>query len=109
MDRRHSLRIAVLLPVRIWGVDAYARPFMHLAHAKNISATGAVVKGVPCQVLVGEIVDVQCGEEKAQFRVVWVGQPDSRAQREIGIQCLPAEPLIWVVNLRRCAQLVGKG
>ena len=109
MDRRRSPRISVLLPVRIWGVDAYSRPFMHLAHAKNISATGAVVKGIPCEILEGEVVDVQYGDEKAQFRVVWVGQPNSRAQREIGIQCLPSEPQIWAVNLRRCTQLVGKG
>lgn len=109
MDRRHETRVDVSLPVRIWGVDNYAAPFMQLARARNISHEGAVIQGIRCQIKPGEIVDVQYEGHKAQFQVIWAGQTGTRNEGEIGIAKLPQEPCIWDVNLHRCGQLVGQG
>jgi len=49
MDRRRESRVDTPLPVRIWGVDSYSRPFMQMVTVGNI------------------------GSQKAQFRVVWAG------------------------------------
>jgi hypothetical protein len=104
MDRRRAPRIAARLPVRIWGMDVHSCPFMQLATAMNISRTGAQIQGMRRLVRPGEIVEVQLGHEKAQFRVTWVGKLGSRRDGEIGIEMLPSEPCIWDVNLSQCMQ-----
>jgi len=109
MDRRRSARVTTLLPVRIWGVDACALPFMQLATVGNISSAGAVLQGLRRQVLPGEVLDVQFGQERAQFRVVWVGQHGSPRAGEAGIESLPYQPCIWNLNLERCCHFVGNG
>jgi hypothetical protein len=104
MDRRRNPRVSARLPVRIWGMDVYSRPFMQLATAMNISRNGALIQGMRRQVRPGEILEVQLGHEKAQFRVTWVGKLGSRKDGEIGVQMLPSEPCIWDVNLSQCIQ-----
>ncbi len=109
MDQRRKPRVDAMLPVRIWGVDSYSRPFMQLARVKNVSSAGAVVQGVGPRIKPGEIVDVQYEGNKAQFRVVWTGNMGTQLQGEIGIEKLPTEPCIWGVNMHRCTQFVGNG
>jgi hypothetical protein len=104
MDRRRNPRIAARLPVRIWGMDVYSCPFMQLATAMNISRSGALIQGMRRQVRPGEVLEVQLGHEKAQFRVTWVGKRGSQRDGEIGIEMLPSEPCIWDVNLSQCIQ-----
>jgi hypothetical protein len=57
----------------------------------------------------GEIINVQHDEDQVQFRVVWVGKPDTPRQDKIGIESLPSQPSIWDVDLLHCGQMVGKG
>jgi hypothetical protein len=109
MDRRQNGRVTAPFPVRVWGVDAYALPFMQLASVHNISGGGAVIQGICRQIRPGDTLEVQLGESKAQFRVVWVGKMGTRREGEIGIETLASEPCIWDVNLGRCSQLAGKG
>ena len=107
MDRRQNPRVAVQLPVRLWGVDAHSLPFTELVSVKNLSAAGIVVRGLRRQVNPGEILEVQTGDGKAQFRVVWVGRTGSRRDGEAGLQSLPSEPPIWDWNLGPNKQLVA--
>lgn len=109
MDRRRKRRVAAVLPVRVWGVDAKAQPFAQSAKATNISSSGALVAGLSCRLKPGELIHVQCEGEQAQFRIVWVGKAGSDRDREIGIEVLPSEPSIWDVNFAHCAEFVGKG
>ncbi len=107
MDRRRSPRVAARLPVRIWGVDAHALPFMALVTVQDISQTGARIKGMRRQLKTGSILELQLGEEKAQFRVAWVGKAGTGREGQIGLESLPAEPCIWDVNLGLCIQFAG--
>jgi len=102
MDRRRNPRVSAPLPVRLWGMDAYDRPFMTVALVKDISSTGARIQGLRKQLKAGTIVEVQLGEEKAQFRVAWVGKRGTRKDGEIGLESLPFEPCIWDVNPEIC-------
>jgi hypothetical protein len=99
MDRRRNPRVGVLLPVRIWGVDSHSLPFSETVTVKNLSASGAVIQGLRRRVKPGEILEVQTGEGKGQFRVIWVGTIGSRSEGEAGLQGLPSEPTIWELNL----------
>jgi hypothetical protein len=109
MDRRRNPRVTVLLPVRVWGVDAHSLPFTQLVTVKNLSASGVVVRGLRRQVNPGEILEVQSGDGKAQFRVVWVGRMGSRREGEAGLQSLPSEPQIWDWNLGSVDQFITTG
>lgn len=109
MDRRRSHRVAVLLPVQVWGVDGKGSPFTQMARVRNISTHGAVLQGMLRAVKAGESLYVQAGERKAEFQVVWTGKAGTRQEGEVGIQIVPFEPYIWDVNLAQCSELVGKG
>jgi hypothetical protein len=82
---------------------------MQLASIRNISSTGAVVQGISRQVRPGEILEMQLGEEKSEFRVVWVGRKGTEREGEIGLESLAAEPCLWDVDLCRYSQFVGEG
>jgi hypothetical protein len=107
MDRRRSPRVSARLPVRIWGMDAYSLPFMAIGTVKDISHTGALVQGIRRQVKAGTVLEVQLGEEKAQFRVAWVGRLGTRKEGQMGLESLADEPCIWDVNLGLCTQFAG--
>lgn len=109
MDRRRRPRIPTVLPVRIWGIDAYAFPFAQPASVRNFSGAGAVVQGVCRHVKPGETVELQCGRSRAQFRVVWVGKVGTPREGEIGIESLPSEPCPWGDTLCRSAESIGEG
>jgi hypothetical protein len=104
MDRRQSPRVATLLPVRVWGIDAHSLPFMQPATVTNISASGAVVQGIQRTLRPGDILEVQFAGEKAEFRVVWVGRIGTSQQWTVGLERVASQPCIWQINLRACNQ-----
>jgi hypothetical protein len=101
MDRRLSPRIEVQLPVQVWGMDAHGQPFTNSALVTNMSIGGLVVQGVRRKIRTGEILDVQMGEDKAQFRVVWVV---SEGNGEIGLQRMTSHTFVAHSVLTHCAQ-----
>jgi hypothetical protein len=109
MNHRTEMRVDTTLPVRIWGVDSYSRPFMQLATVRNIGSMGAVLQNVRFQVKPGEILDVQYEGQKAQFRVIWAGVAGTLEAGEIGLERLPDEPYIWDVDPVRCGSAIAIG
>jgi hypothetical protein len=104
MDRRKERRLNLELPVRVWGIDRMSRPFAELAHVRNVSNKGAVLVGMRSKVRTGELLDVQHGALRAQFRIVWIN-----VSGEAGILALAFEPPIWGSALPTNFQLVGTG
>ena len=101
MDRRQSPRIEVQLPVQVWGMDTHGQPFTNSALVTNMSSGGLVIQGVRRKVRAGEILDVQMGQERAQFRVVWVG---SQSTCELGLQRITAHAFFANSVLAHCWQ-----
>jgi hypothetical protein len=108
MDRRRERRLNLELPVRIWGVDRMARPFAEIVRVGNISNHGAVLIGIHSKVQPGEILDLQLGASRAQFRIVWMS-----ATGEAGIQALAFEqPIFGIrsgIGLPKVFAMVGTG
>jgi hypothetical protein len=104
MDRRKERRLNLELPVRIWGVDRMAQPFAELVRLRNVSNHGAVLTGVRSKVRPGEVLDVQHGASRAQFRIVWTS-----LSGEAGIQALEFEPPILGIGLPEVFEMVGTG
>jgi hypothetical protein len=109
MDRRRSPRVEATFSVRVWGLDANTKPFMETARASSISSTGTLIQGLYRPIRLGEVLDVQLGEVKCQFRVVWVGRLGTRNAGELGLESVASETLLWDVNLRRCNQFAAHG
>jgi hypothetical protein len=109
MDRRREQRVAVELPVKIWGMDANSRPFTQPASLRTISGRGATLQGVDVQLKPGSVVDLQYQGTKAQFRVVWLGKPGTEMQGEVGIENLSGDVQLWDVDPLRCASAAGQG
>jgi hypothetical protein len=104
MDRRRERRLNLELPVRIWGVDRMARPFAEIVRVQNVSNHGAVLIGVRSKVQTGEVLDVQLGASRAQFRIVWMS-----LSGEAGIQALAFEPPLLGIGLPKVFEMVGTG
>jgi hypothetical protein len=108
MDRRRERRLDLELPVRIWGVDRLARPFAEIVRVRNVSNGGAVLVGLRSKVQTGELLDVQLGASRAQFRIVWMS-----LSGEAGIQALALErPILDMglgVGLPKVFEMVGTG
>jgi len=108
MDRRRERRLNLELPVRIWGVDRMARPFAEIVRVGNVSNRGAVLIGVRSKIQPGEMLDVQLGASRAQFRIIWMS-----LSGEAGIQALAFEQPIFGmgigIGLPKVFEMVGTG
>ncbi|MGA3087061.1 MAG: hypothetical protein ABSD75_00520 [Terriglobales bacterium] len=104
MDRRKERRLNLELPVRIWGVDRMARPFAEIVRVRNVSNGGAILIGVRSKVQTGELVDVQHGASRTQFRIVWIN-----VSGEAGVQALASEQPLLGIGLPTIFNTVGTG
>src|SRR5262249_10847794 len=108
MDRRRSPRVEVQLPVEVWGLDAHGQAFMDPALVTDMSATGLVLQGLRRKIRAVEILDVRMGNDKAQYRVIWVGGTAAGRAGELGMKRVTADsffPLNSVLTC--CAQAAG--
>ena len=81
-------------------MDAHGQPFTHPGLVTNMSVSGLVIKGVIRKIRIGEILDVQMGQVKAQFRVIWVV---SEGESEIGLQRMTSHTFVAHSVLTHCA------
>lgn len=109
MDRRRNPRVDTELSVHLWGIDSFSQPFAQPAHVRNISSSGLVACGMQYTVRVGSILEVKLEQEKAQFRVVWVGQAGTRRHGEIGLAKLAAEPQLLQFQSSMLHACAGNG
>jgi hypothetical protein len=65
-----------------------------------MSVGGLVIQGVMRKIRTGEILDVQMGQVKAQFRVIWVV---TEGNSEIGLQRLTSHTFVAHCVLTHCA------
>jgi hypothetical protein len=110
MDRRQQSRVFVDLPVQIWGMDSYSRPFIQPASLRTISGRGATLQCVDARLKPGDVVDVMYEGSKAQFRIVWCGKPGTDMAGEVGVENLSADGRFWDIDLVKCvAAGAGQG
>lgn len=99
MGRRKQGRTAAKLAVKLWGTDASGRPFIDPVVTRNISAEGVLLEGVLRQLKPGDAVGLTYNQQKARFRVSWVGEAASEQQGLVGLEnAVPGQPL-WNLPL----------
>ena len=101
MVKRREYRLNVPLSVRLWGLDRQGKVFSQNVKTLNIATSGARLYGVTADLEPGFIVGVQCGNMRARFMVVWVGEKGSPREGQIGLRM--AENGLWSVAMPRAA------
>ncbi|MGE5204290.1 MAG: PilZ domain-containing protein [Chlamydiota bacterium] len=103
MGRRRQGRTTARLAVKLWGTDASGRAFIDSVFTRNISAQGVQLEGVKRQLKPGDAVGVTYKQQKARFRVTWVGEAGGEEQGLVGLEnAVPGQPL-WDVPLPAAA------
>jgi hypothetical protein len=97
---RQKKRIHAALPIRITYWDSETKPVLEMACTYDISEQGARLTGLRCVKEPGEIVAIERGRSKAFCRVVWIGEPNSELQGQIGIQCVESDRILWEAELQ---------
>jgi len=96
---RKEPRVPKKFQVRVWGMDANNSPFQQSITTVNISRGGARLEGLRCLKGPGEVIGIQCGKEKARFKVIWIGPANSPLRDHVGVQLLEPEKHVWGADL----------
>jgi hypothetical protein len=102
MPKRNEHRVNVPLSVRLWGLDREGKVFSQYVKTLNIATNGARIYGVTAALEPGYIVGVQCGNMRARFVVVWVGEKGTPREGQLGLRT--AKNGIWNVALPRAGE-----
>lgn len=102
MVKRRENRVTVPLSVRLWGLDRQGRVFSQNVKTLNIATSGARLYGVTAELERGFLVGLQCGNMRARFMVVWVGEKGSDREGQVGLRA--ATNGIWSVALPSAAE-----
>ena len=107
MDRRSTARVEVKLTVEVRGFDAHGKGFLDAAIVSNMSTAGLILQGLRRKIRTGEILDLRLGNDKAQYRVIWVGGFGTGRTGDLGMQRVTAQPFLVNSVLTCCAQAAG--
>lgn len=94
-DRRREPRIKADLPVRVWGVDNRGERFLQLAHARDISLSGALVSGLDSELRSGDVIGILYAGKQARYRVVWVRQSGSTEKVQAAVHRFALDECPW--------------
>lgn len=101
MKKPREQRIPMKLAVRIWGMDAAGKVFGVDARTVDITPVSACIEGPLAFLQRGVVVGIRCGRSHARFRVVWIGQPGTSLEGQIGVRCVEPGKYIWGMALER--------
>ena len=91
-------RVQIVLPVR---VHKRGQPpnIWDTACTYDISAGGARLTGMRGQYELNEVVTLERGKYRADFRIAWIGCEGTPLHRQMGVQLLERDKQIWDVDL----------
>lgn len=93
-------RVQIVLPVRLHKSSQPAH-LWEKACTYDISAGGARLTGMHGDYAVNEIITLERGKCRANFRVAWVGSKGTPLDHQVGVQLLEPDKQIWDVDLSK--------
>lgn len=97
MGRRSEQRIAISFPVIVRGMDFRGNSFGVNTETADISFSGAALKGLNNLVAPGAKIEIECRDQRAWYRVQWVGKGGNSMSARAGVRCLEIGKYIWGV------------
>jgi hypothetical protein len=95
MGKRFQTRNKAVLPVRVSGVDAAGREFSVFGHTLDFHSSGAKLGKIQAEVKLGSEITVQYRNNKARFRVRWIGPANTAVHGQLGLECLETARDLW--------------
>src|SRR5215469_3866996 len=95
LGNRREKRLAAIFPIRLWGMDANGRPFIEASKTVNVSRSGAMLRDIPANLVVGDVIGLKCNQKKYKFRVIWIGKTGRTDAGNVGLQSLDSGEWIW--------------
>jgi hypothetical protein len=95
LGRRREPRTKLTLQVRFAGIDASGHAVLQIVTTRNISRQGALLDGIQGKLKPGEVVSVTYRNNKARFRVAWVGDTGTDRANQIGVESVDPAKCIW--------------
>jgi hypothetical protein len=92
-EQRKTKRTKMVLPVKVSISGA-----THLAHTFDLTYVGARIGGLHTELKTDQIISLQRGSKKANFRVIWVQQL-SPNEVQAGVQAVDMQSNFWGVDL----------
>lgn len=96
-QQRKEVRVQIELPIHLCRPASGQK--LQSAHTVDISYSGARLAGLEEPLALGEVLEVECGNRTAPFRVVWAGTQGTATEGQAGLECLAPNPDIWKLNL----------
>jgi stage II sporulation SpoE-like protein len=91
--RRREKRIRTKIAVQVCRLSCPERIWE--THTVDISTLGARLADCGESLMLGEFLEIRCGQQEAAFRVVWVGLHGTSTAGHTGVECLIPETNIW--------------
>jgi len=88
MGRRSEPRTSISFPVLVRGFDSRGTPFSVSTETFDVSCSGASIKGLESLVQPGNKIEIEFKDQKAWYRVQWVGKDGSSKAGRVGVRCL---------------------
>ncbi len=95
IERRKEPRIRLSLPVTVSGRDTDGERFTANAQATSLSRSGALLRGIEAELRCGDLLTVEYGGHKADFRIVWVLNLGDRRSAKVAIHKISPMPCPW--------------
>ena len=95
-----ELRIHTALPVRLTWADDEKTSTLSVCTI-DVSQKGARLTGVKGVKAPGQLIAIRRKTSEAQFRVVWVGKPQTPHEGQVGVECVEADKIIWDVDFAK--------
>jgi len=92
-ERRKAKRTKMVLPVKVF-IDGA----IHLAHTFDLTHIGARLGGLRAELTAGQVIAIQRGSKKTNFKVMWVQQLTPN-EVQAGIQAVVTQNNFWGVDL----------
>jgi hypothetical protein len=100
MSPRRDKRSFIALPLRAYGTDAAGNNFRQPVCTLDLSAEGARIHGLT-GITPGQIITLENKKNKVRFEVVWIGEPNTPRQGQVGLRTLEPDKLLADVDLQR--------
>lgn len=91
---RREERLSGCKPVTVHGRDVFGNSFSQNTFTVEMSAGGARLQRLP-PVLKDSILVLECGQQQARYRVIWIGEKGRQYEGQIGLHCIDPDKAIF--------------
>jgi hypothetical protein len=97
-EKRREKRLHLAVPVKVF-------PDVTSIESQNcctyeISSTGARLVTPPGIKSVGQTIWLQRQNRRARYKVMWIGEPDTSLQGQVGVESLEPSNVIWEPEIK---------